>query len=54
MILWNFGINKIELINFFLRFSFILMLIQILLNFPTGTKNSKPFRELLTTSMLTF
>ena len=29
MILWNFGINKIELINFFLRFSFFLMIIQI-------------------------
>ena len=31
MILWNFGINKIELINFFLKVSLILVLIQILL-----------------------
>src|SRR6056300_1942954 len=32
MILWNFGINKIHLINFFLIFSFFLMFFQILLN----------------------
>jgi len=31
MILWNFGINKIKLINFFLKFSFLLMIIQITL-----------------------
>ena len=31
MIFWNFGINKIELVNFFLKFSIILMAIQILL-----------------------
>ena len=31
MILWNFGINKIKLINFFLKFSFLLILIQITL-----------------------
>jgi lipopolysaccharide export system permease protein len=31
MIFWNFGINKIELVNFFLKFSIILMTIQILL-----------------------
>ena len=31
MILWNFGINKIQLLNFFLRFSFFLIICQILL-----------------------
>jgi len=31
MILWNFGINKIKLVNFFLKFSFLLILIQITL-----------------------
>ena len=31
MIFWNFGINKIELVNFFLKFSIILMAIQIFL-----------------------
>ena len=31
MIFWNFGINKIELVKFFLKFSIILMAIQMLL-----------------------
>ncbi len=31
MIFWNFGVNKINIINFFLRFSLILFLIQITL-----------------------
>ena len=29
MIFWNIGVNKIQLINFFLKFSLILTLIQI-------------------------
>ena len=31
IIFWNFGINKIDLINFFVKFSFIIMLFQIFL-----------------------
>ena len=31
IIFWNFGVHKIELINFFIKFSFILMLIQMTL-----------------------
>ena len=31
MIFWNFGVNKIEVINFFFRISFILLIIQIIL-----------------------
>jgi lipopolysaccharide export system permease protein len=31
MIYWNFGVNKIYLINFFIKFSFFLVLIQLLL-----------------------
>ena len=31
MIFWNFGINKIELVKFFLKFSIILMAVQMLL-----------------------
>ena len=54
MILWNFGINKIELINFFLRFSFILMLIQILLTSLLVPKTQNLSRELLTTSNVDF
>ena len=30
MIFWNFGVNKIAVINFFFRISFILLIIQIL------------------------
>ena len=29
MIFWNFGINKLRLINFFLKFSFLILLLQI-------------------------
>ena len=28
LIFWNFGINKIELINFFIKFSFLIMFLQ--------------------------
>ena len=31
MIFWNFGVNKIQVINFFLKFSILLLLIQIIL-----------------------
>ena len=31
MIFWNFGVKKIELINFLVRFSLILLIFQILL-----------------------
>ena len=31
MIFWNFGVNKISIINFFLKFSIILFFIQITL-----------------------
>ena len=30
IIFWSFGINKIQLINFFVKISFILMIVQIL------------------------
>ena len=31
IIFWNFGVNKIELVNFFIKFSLLIMIIQILL-----------------------
>ena len=31
MIFWNFGVNKIDVINFFFKFSFIILIIQITL-----------------------
>jgi len=31
IIFWNFGVNKFDLVNFFLKFSFILLILQIIL-----------------------
>ena len=54
MILWNFGINKIQLINFFLKFSLIIMLIQIFLTSLVVPKLQNLSRELLTSSNVDF
>ena len=35
LIFWNFGINKIDLINFFIKFSFLIMLIQLFLTYDS-------------------
>ena len=48
IIFWNFGINKIELIHFFVKFSFLIMLIQIFLTVlmvPKSTRFSQIFSE---------
>jgi len=54
MILWNFGINKIHLINFFLIFSFLLMIIQILLTTYLVPKSQNISRQLLKSSNVDF
>jgi len=54
MILWNFGINKIQLINFFLIFSFLLMIIQILLTTYLVPKSQNISRQLLKSSKVDF
>ena len=54
MILWNFGINKIQLINFFLKFSFFVMIFQIILTSLLVPKSQNLSRELLTTSDVDF
>ena len=54
MILWNFGINKIQLINFFLIFSFFLMIIQILLTTYFVPKSQNISRQLLKSSNVDF
>ena len=54
MILWNFGINKIHLINFFLKFSFIIMICQILLTSYLVPKSQNLSRELLRSSNVDF
>ena len=54
MILWNFGVNKIQLINFFLIFSFLLMIIQILLTTYLVPKSQNISRQLLKSSNVDF
>ena len=54
MILWNFGINKIQLINFFLIFSFFLMIFQILLTSYFVPKSQNISRQLLKSSNVDF
>ena len=48
LIFWNFGVHKIELINFIIKFSIILMMLQILLSsiiVPTSQDLPDPFLE---------
>ena len=54
MILWNFGINKIHLINFFLKVSILITLVQILLTTLIVPKTQNISRALLTTSNVDF
>ena len=50
IIFWNFGINKIELINFFIKFSFLVMLFQILLTTTIVPKSQDLARSFLRAS----
>ncbi len=54
IIFWNFGVSKIELINFILKFTFILMLIQILLSSLIVPKCQDIARSFLKTSTINF
>ena len=54
MILWNFGINKIDLINFLLKFSFFVVIFQIILTSLLVPKAQNLSRELLTSSNVDF
>ena len=50
MIFWNIGINKLQLINFFFKFSILMMLIQIVLISTIVPKSQEVARTLLRTS----
>ncbi len=50
IIFWNFGINKIDLINFFIKFSFFIMLFQILLTAFVVPKSQDLARSFLRAS----
>ena len=54
IILWNFGVTKIELINFIFRFSLILMMIQIIFSSLIIPKSQDRARSFLRTSTVNF
>jgi len=54
IILWNFGVTKIELINFIFRFSLILMIVQITLASLIIPKSQDLARSFLRTSTVNF
>ena len=54
MIFWNFGVNKIQVINFFLTFSTLIFLIQIILTTFIVPKSQNISRSLLRDSEVNF
>ena len=54
IIFWSFGINKIELINFFIKFSFFIMLVQIFLTVLVVPKTQDAARSFLRTSSINY
>ena len=54
LIFWNFGINKIRLIYFFLYFSFVLVIVQILLTSFIVPNALKYSREIMKNSNVDF
>ena len=54
VIFWNFGISKLQVINFFLRFSIIVLIFQMLLNAFIVPKTLDTARSLLRSSDVNF
>ena len=54
IIFWNFGVNKVELMNFIIKFSIILMLIQIVLASIIVPRSQDMARSFLRTSSINF
>jgi len=54
MIFWNFGVHKIELINFFIKFSILLTLLQLLLTILIVPQTQNISRNLVRTSNVDF
>ena len=54
IIFWNFGINKIKIINFFIKFSFLIMLLQIFLTTIIVPKSQDMARSFLRTSSINY
>ena len=54
IIFWNFGINKIDFINFFIKFSFLIMLFQIFLTAVIVPKSQDLARSFLRASSINY
>ena len=54
IIFWNFGINKIDVINFFVKFSFLIMLFQIFLTAAIVPKSQDLARSFLRASSINY
>ena len=54
MIFWNFGVNKIRLINFFIKFSICIMLFQIFLTAVVVPKSQDLARSFLRSSSINY
>ena len=54
LIFWNFGVNKIELVNFIFKFSLFLLLIQIFLSSVIVPKSQNQARSFLRTSDINY
>jgi len=54
IIFWNFGINKIDLINFFIKFSLLIMLFQMFLTAIIVPKSQDLARSFLRTSSINY
>jgi len=54
MIFWNFGVNKIRLINFFIKFSLCIMLFQIFLTSVVVPKSQDLARSFLRSSSINY
>ncbi len=54
MIFWNFGVNKIKLINYFFFFSILITIIQILLTSLVVPKSQDTARSFIRTSDINF
>ena len=54
IIFWNFGVNKLELINFFLKLSLIITIVQIFLTATLVPKTQDLARSFLRTSSVNF
>jgi len=54
IIFWNFGVNKIEVINFFIKFSFFIMIFQIFLTAIIVPKTQDAARSFLRASSINY